>query len=96
MSKWTDDSIVFELKSIIDKIGCFPKIQQLREMNRGDLCNAIHKSGKRVDYFQNILGFQKRNFLGRWTEDGIVAELKSLIDKIGYFPTIQQLQSMRL
>jgi len=88
--KWTDETIIAELKSIAAKIGHFPTSGELRDL-KPDLDAQIPRHGG-INKFRTALGvsvIRKRNF---WTEERILIELKTAIEKIGHFPTSRELR----
>ena len=84
---WTEENIIFELKSVIDELGHFPSHSKLNEIDRCDLSAAMSKNGG-SNYFRDKMGcelLKKPN--GYWTEDTVISELKSVINELGHFPT---------
>lgn len=91
---WNDDTIIKELKSIIEEIKHFPTERELRSSNHYDLTSAISINGGIVK-FRKLLGYdlliKPRNF---WTEENTINGLKEIINKINYFPSKNELINM--
>jgi len=91
---WTDDTIIEEIKLIIEEIKHFPTETELRSMNRYNLSSAISANGGIVK-FRKLLGYdllvKPSNF---WTEENTINELKEIINKTNHFPTKNELISM--
>lgn len=92
---WTEEKITNELENIIEKLGYFPTRKKLIEIKKYGLPYAIFKYGG-SNYFRKKLGYNncyKPN--GYWTEDNIIKEIKKVIDKIGHFPTRNELDKIK-
>lgn len=92
MTNWNDQKIIEELKAITDKLGYFPKSEEIRlKIKRSDILNAVQKSENNMFYFQEKLGFkQSRKCAGYWDKN-FEKELNEIIQQLGHFPTQQEL-----
>lgn len=90
MNYWTEETIISELKKIIDETGKFPSVKNL-EQTHGGLWGAIYGKKYKIEYFQKLLGFQSIIKID-WTEEKITEELKKITEKLGYFPTTNEIQ----
>ena len=92
---WTDETIISELKPIIEKLGHFPTQTELVKMKRSNLSSAISLNGGIVK-FQRILGYESRQkSVGYWTDEVTIYELILIIEKLGHFPTQTELVKMK-
>lgn len=91
---WSDETIIKELKSIIEEIKHFPTERELRSANHYDLTSAISINGGIVK-FRKLLGndllVKPRNF---WTEENTIKELKEVISTMNRFPSKNELIAM--
>lgn len=91
---WTNESIISELKTIISELKHFPLHNELNEMKRSDLSNAISNHGG-INYYREKLGFESpQKNKGYWNESSIIIELKIISSDIGHFPTRKELIKM--
>lgn len=92
---WTKNHTIEELKKAVKHYGDFPLELQLRKDKKSSLAFAINKHGG-VNHFRQLLGFdiKKHNQLF-WTEEKIINELKIITDRLGHFPSAQELAKMR-
>lgn len=94
-SKWNDDVILIELQNIIHILNHFPSSRELVTMNKNGLLTAIKKHGY-INKFRKLLAFdpiKKPN--GYWSDENIIKELKTVINKIGHFPQKNELLSIK-
>lgn len=90
MAKWNKDNITEELEKVIEKIGHFPTKNELLRMKKSGLSSTISDNGG-VNYFREIMGYK----LSKWNESNIVEELEKVIERIGHFPTRNELNEMK-
>tara|TARA_Y100000310_G_C20699629_1_gene828520 strand:- start:6290 stop:7195 length:906 start_codon:yes stop_codon:yes gene_type:complete len=94
---WKDISnLRDEINMVIDLIGHFPTETELKELKRYGLINAIGKHWGGYQDVRKIFGEEQiRKPKGYWEKrDNVVIELKSLIDKLGFFPSEKKLRSL--
>ena len=90
---WNDNIIIIELKPIIEKLGHFPTYIDLINNKKTKLSTAISKNGGH-NKFRRLLGYEvimKRNY---WSEEIIISKLEYIINKLGHFPTHNELINM--
>ena len=91
---WTEENTVSELKLVIDDLGHFPGQNELKEMGKSGIANAISINGG-FNYFRDKIGYEiLRQSPGYWTEENTMSELKSVIDELGHFPTHGELKEL--
>lgn len=76
MRIWTDEKIEADLRAIADGIGSFPTNSELLNLGRGDLSNAINKSGGLIAWAIR-LGMQRKwsdSDFG-WEGEGAVTDM---------------------
>lgn len=88
---WCDDTVLSELRFIIEKENKFPTAKELLLMKRSDLGSAIVKYGG-YRKFAKILGFKPKT--KEYSEDRLLTELKILTKKLKHFPCDRELQKM--
>lgn len=91
---WNDETIINELKVIINKINMFPSITHFKTTNKQKLMGAIARHGG-INKFKTLLGyelFQKPD--GYWTFDNTLKELKIIIKNMGHFPSYDELHDI--
>ncbi len=94
--KWTEQTIIAELKTIIAKTGRFPTLEELKTLGRQDLTNAIFRHNVSINYFRKKLGYEPtRKQVGYWTERKIITKLKKITLNIGHFPTSTELITIK-
>lgn len=94
--KWTEQTIIAELKTIIAKTGRFPTLEELKTLGRQDLTNAIFRHSVSINYFRKKLGYEPtRKQVGYWTERKIITKLKKITLNIGHFPTSTELITIK-
>ena len=92
---WKEETIITELKYVIEKLNRFPKQTELKEMKKHDLSIAISKHGG-INHFRDKMDFERLYKPdGYWTEDIIINELNSTTRRLGHFPTYSELTSMK-
>jgi len=84
---WIEDNIKKELQKIINEIGHFPGAQELYDMGQSGLRKAMAETHS-INYYRKI--FNARVSIKR-NQNQIMEELKSLIDRLGYFPNSVEL-----
>lgn len=90
---WNDNTIIENLKPIIETFGYFPTQKDLLNINRQDLIGTIRKHGG-SNKFRTLLGYdllKKPN--GYWTDKTICIDLEHTTEKLGHFPTANELKS---
>lgn len=88
---WSDETIIKELKIVIDKIGHFPYYDELVAIDRQDIYGAIAKNGG-INKFRELLGYKPSvRPDGYWNDETIVQHLKPIEKEIGHFPTRYEL-----
>ena len=91
---WSEENTIIELKKLIEELSHFPTGNELKKINRGDLQNAINQHGG-FNYFRKLLKHEIiQNSKGHWTDETIIAELKLIVKKLNYFPTLHELRIM--
>lgn len=91
---WTDTVVISELQKIINDIGHFPTISDLKILNRQDLGNSIGKHGG-INKYHIIMGHNiTQNSPNYWTEEKIIEELRIISNNINRFPTQKYLHSI--
>jgi len=88
---WTEETILKELKEIINEIGDFPTFNQLRKMKRDDLTSAIQYFGG-YRKFAKLSNYEPKT--KEFSEQYVIDELKLIKDKINHFPCDRELQEM--
>ncbi len=91
---WTDERIISELKATQDELTHFPTRDELNEIGKGDLANAVAEHGG-FPKFRELCGVEwikKPN--GYWADETIVIELNKIIAEIGHFPLQAELSLM--
>lgn len=88
---WTEYVCAEELKKVITDIGHFPSQDELVNINRTDLTNAIKKNGG-LNKFRNILGYDYIKVpKDYWTKDRCIEELTRIIRIIEHFPSHEEI-----
>ena len=91
---WNDESIVSELKPIIEELGHFPLHAEIIKMKRTDLLGAMISYGG-MKLFREKLGFETlKKPKGYWTDKTIMSELEPIIDELDHFPSLLELKKM--
>ncbi len=91
---WTTEIIISELELVIKELNHFPLDRELREMNKSDLNTAIGRCGG-LNKFRKLMKYEiSKQTNGYWTEEVTIKELNLLIEKLGYFPTQNELNKM--
>jgi len=91
---WTDETIIQNLNKIIFKIDKFPDNEYLMSINRWDLRTAIIRNGG-FNKFTKLIGYDVlRKPVGYWTDETIETELTPIFNKIGHFPTQNELSKI--
>lgn len=92
---WSDENILLDLKFIISEIEHFPSHNELKEMKRSDLSNAI-SNHKGINYYRGKLGYKfLQRTKGYWNEERMISELKEISKNIGHFPTRKELIELK-
>lgn len=89
LKSWNEEDIIAELKLIIEETGDFPSGTDLINMKKNGLGNAISKQGGYYK-FQEILGYGPK--VTMWSDEVIISELKEIINEMGYFPSVSELE----
>lgn len=88
---WNETTIVIELKKIIEQTGVFPSYGMLRK-NRTGLSTAISINGGIVKY-RELLGYKPlKKEKGYWSEENILLSLETLCNKLGRFPSYNEIE----
>jgi hypothetical protein len=88
---WKDETIIKELKEIIQKIGHFPLYREIKS----DLIHAIQNHGN-INKYRLILGYKPiKQSRGYWTEENTIKELKLICEKLNHFPTFGELMKIK-
>ena len=91
---WTDETIISELKLVIEELGHFPNQKELNKMGKSDLIHAIIRNGG-INYFREKMGYDIiKKSPGYWTDETIISELKLAIDELGHFTSLDDLNKM--
>jgi len=92
---WTKEKIYDELTNIINIIGHFPTIEELKTLNKGSLIGGIDTSGGliKICMEMNYKPIQKPD--NYWTIDNIINELTQISKQIGHFPSHVELIAMK-
>ena len=91
---WSDETVVTNLKDIIQLIGYFPTENDLTRLNRNDLTVAIIRHGG-YNKFRVLLGYELiQKSPGHWTDETIIRDLKIVILLLGYFPSESDLDRL--
>lgn len=89
---WTDETILLEIKTIIEQTNVFPNISYIYS-SRMDLYNQLRLHGG-INKFRKLLGYdiiKERTKQGYWSEENIISELNNIIKQKGYFPSYYEL-----
>lgn len=92
-NKKTINFIIKDLKFIIDEIGHFPTRIELAiidksKFNEFKMLSDINRNGG-INYFRELIGYPRVR--QPWDEERAIIELKVIINKIGHFPTMNEL-----
>ena len=92
--KWTDETIIEELKKIRAELGHFPTAKKLGVIGRNDLVHAMGEHGG-FNKFRTLLK-EKIIYVdvGFWTDETVIEELKKVRTELGYFPSDSELRAM--
>ncbi|MCK4666004.1 hypothetical protein KAU33_04600 [Candidatus Dependentiae bacterium] len=91
---WTEETILVDLKLVIEELGSFPTAKKLRIINREDLRTSIYRHGG-LDYYRELLGYEiPQKFVSYSSEMSIICELKPIIKELGRFPLKRELIEM--
>lgn len=92
---WNEETILEELKPVIEMLGHFPTAKKLININREDLRTAISEHGG-LNYFRKLLGHKPpQKPVGFWTDNNIIEEVTPVIIKLGHFPLSRELHDMK-
>jgi hypothetical protein len=96
---YTEENTLKELKEIIVQLGHFPTKRELRKIGRRELAKAIKRHHEDINKFRRILGYEDeislRHKSGYWTDETILTELKSIIAKLGNFPSQSEIAELK-
>lgn len=89
---WNEDTILSELKEIIQNTRKFLTYKELILCGRNDIVHAILRHGG-INKYRVLLGYNviKKN-IGYWTEDNTIKELKEYINKNNCFPIFRKIK----
>lgn len=86
-----------ELKRVIAQLGHFPTHNELSNLGLTGLSDAVNKHHEGLLNVRQKIGYEldkkPKKYWKRW--ENIEVELKSLIDKVGYLPTIGELREIK-
>lgn len=89
---WTDETIVAMIKKFIDENDNFPTFNELEKIKQYDLIRAINRNGG-LPKFRKLLNCPElckpHNY---YTEELIYNKIKDFANKIGHFPTYNELR----
>ena len=90
------ESIISELKSIIEEDESFPTQRRLRELGRGDLLYAINKRGG-INKYRLSLGYELLQVPDEFYKDinNVIEIIKQLKQRINRMPTIVELEEFK-
>lgn len=106
---WTDERIVEKLREVVEELGRLPRMAELNERGLGGLRRAIARKG--LPFYAGRVGLpgvappsercrpasDERPAAGKWTDERIEQELRSLVaENGGRFPTRVELESRGL
>lgn len=87
---WNDDTIIKEIKLVIDQLGHFPVHLELKSLKKYDLIRAINRGGGYIK-FQELMGYKPQvKPKGYYTKEVMLKELSELRDKLGKIPTYSE------
>ncbi len=87
---WNDETILNELRILIDNIGHFPVQRELHQLKMSSLLTAMLRNGGTDKYKQKLGYTLYKNHRGYWSEEKIYNELEQLIKKLGHFPSYNE------
>jgi len=89
------DNVQRELIVIIGELGHFPRVVDLKEMNKHDLLRGIYSWHDGLNQVKKKLGYtierKESNYWRQW--DNLEQELITIMQSLGHFPTYQELKS---
>jgi len=92
---WTEETILVDLKLVIEELGYFPTAKTLRIINREDLRTSIYRHGG-LDHYRRLLGYKiPQKFVNYSNKLNIIYELEPIIKELGRFPLKRELLDMR-
>ncbi len=91
---WTDKTIISELEPLIKIIGNFPNEMEFKKHKKNYLLRAIERNGG-VIKFKILLGIKiDKVSKGYYNDETIVKEITPIYDRLGRFPTHNELMLM--
>lgn len=89
---FSEVSVMSELLSLTQQLGHFPCDRELQEVDRSDLASMIKTHGGYGCFKEKVTGQKDKKPFGYWNdESNLIAEFKNLQDKLGHFPTYNEL-----
>ncbi len=93
---WTEEVVLSELKKIKEQLGHFPTQKELSNLNQNSLNIFISRYGG-VNKFKALLGDKiTKASIGFWTEEKIIENIRIVKNKIGHFPSNDELKKIKL
>jgi len=96
---WTLENTLAECRNLVEEYGELPGSDKLKEIDRGDLGDAITNNGGYVK-IRNKLGLEsKRNKQkpdGYWNLENTIAECKKLVKEYGELPGSDKFYKMKM
>ncbi len=91
---WNDNTIIADIKLIIEKLNKFPTTNDLKKLHRTDLITAIINNGG-FPKFRKLLNIEllsrERHY---WNEGTIISELNDVAKILKHFPSYEELRDM--
>jgi hypothetical protein len=92
---WNEETIVNQLKEIIEIKKTFPTLSELQKENKGGLGDAIKRFGG-FEFFRKKLGCGLHHRPdGYWNDSTIIPEIEKVIEQIGHFPNYRELKVLK-
>ena len=95
-NNWTNDSLILELRRIVNEIGFVPSKRELHRLQRYDLVSSGYKHFKGYNNFLKAAGFNPVLVQNIWTKEKIIKTIQSIAKKIRRTPTEKDMVSLGL
>ncbi len=90
---WTKETIRNELENIVEELGMFPTVKEIREID-GGLMGAIQKKGGGITHFWKEYGVSRRP-PGYWQDlSNVMKEIEVAMEEFGHFPKQRELETV--
>ena len=91
---WSKELIITEMKNVVKKLGYTPSMNELRQLNKHDLLNALFRFYPSYNKFLLDLNLPVVIEMNKWTKDKVILEILNLKNKFGRTPTRSEVEKI--